>query len=85
MAHKIACGPSKLTIGGPDSDTVIKSINEIRKSRPSKDGKGPQNYDIKSPNDPWQFWLILTPALKYTQMRFTDTLYLGYLIRVLSE
>ena len=50
MARKIACGPSKLTPSGPDSDTVIGSINEIRKSGPLKDCEGP--------NGPWQFYLF---------------------------
>ena len=45
-----------------DSDTFIGSINEIRNFGPLKDFEGPQIYDIKGPNDPWQFLLILTPA-----------------------
>ena len=59
MARKIACEPSKLTckfLG--DSDSIIRLINEIRKSWPLKDWK----YDIKGQNDPWHFLLILTPA-----------------------
>ena len=38
-----------------DSDTVIGYINEIRKAGSLKDFEGPQIYDIKSPNGPWQF------------------------------
>ena len=26
--------------------------------------EGPQFYNIRDPNDPWNFWLILTPAKK---------------------
>ena len=39
----------------------MSPINEIRKSGPLKDCDGPQKYDFKGPNDPWQFLLILTP------------------------
>ena len=60
MAPKIACGPSKLRLG--DSDTVISPINEIRKSGHWKNCEGPQKYDIKGANDPWQLMLILTPT-----------------------
>ena len=42
--------------------TVIRPINEIRKSVPLKECEGPQKYDNRGPNDPWQFLLILTPA-----------------------
>ena len=63
MTRKIACGPSKLILGGPagDSDTILSPMNEIRKYEPLKDCEGPQRYDIKGPNDSWQFLLILTP------------------------
>ena len=45
-----------------DSDTFKSPINKIRKSGPLKDCEGPQKYDIKDPNDPWQFLFISTPA-----------------------
>ena len=68
MAHKIACGPSKFKRARMarkfrgDSDTVTGSINKIRKAGPLKDCVGPQIYDIRGPNGPRQFLLILTPA-----------------------
>ena len=59
MALKIACGPSKLTLGGSAGlasfrATVIPLyvINDVRKSGHLKDCEGPQKYDIKGPNDP---------------------------------
>ena len=56
-----------------DSDAVIGSINEIRKSGPLKDCEGPQIYDIKGLNGPWQFLLILTPVEKSTYVfLYTD-------------
>ena len=69
MARKLACGPSKLTQSGPagDSNTVISLINEIRKSGPLKDCEGPQKYDIKGPDGPWQILLILTPGCIYNK------------------
>ena len=50
-----------------DIDTVISLINEKKKreSGPLRDFEGPQKYDIKGPNSPWQFLPILTPALYY--------------------
>ena len=67
MAGKIACGSSKLTLFLGNSATVIIPINKIRKFGPLKDCEGLQKYDIKGPNDPWQFWLILTPAYIVTE------------------
>ena len=62
MAPKIACGPSKLTLGGPagDSHTVISPINEIRKSRPLKDCKGPLKMILRAQKTLSNFLLILT-------------------------
>ena len=64
MASKIACGPSKLTLGAPaDFEmTVICNISEERKSGPLKHCEGPRKYDIKGPNDPQEILLILTPG-----------------------
>ena len=46
-----------------NSDIVISPINGIRQSWPLKRNcDGPQKYDMKDPNDPWQVLLILTPA-----------------------
>ena len=61
MLRKIACGPLKVTLEQfwGDCETVISPINELKKSVPSKDCEGPQKYDIKGPNDPWIFLLIL--------------------------
>ena len=78
MAHKIACGPLKLTLGGPagaskfwdDSNPVISSINEVRKSGPLKGFESPQKYDMKGPNDPQQFLLIWTPGYVCVKTEF---------------
>ena len=50
-----------------DSNTLKSPINEIRQSGPLKDCEGHQINDIKGPNDPWQFLLILTS--EYNTMR----------------
>ena len=68
MARKIPCGPSKLTLG--DSDTVIDSINKMRKYVPLKDCEGPQIYNIKGRNGPSQFLLILTPCHHATHLDY---------------
>ena len=34
----------------------------MRKLGPLKDSAGPQKFDIQGPNDPWHFFLILTPG-----------------------
>ena len=54
-------GPTILSIGGPTVMPLYVPCNEKWKSEPSKDCEDPQKYDIESPNDPWQFLLILTP------------------------
>ena len=72
MVRKIACGPPKLTLRGRAGPAnfeatvipLLSPINEIRRSGPLENCEGPQKCDIKGPNHPWQFLLILTPDSK---------------------
>ena len=73
MTRKIVCGLSKLTLGGPaDFEvTVIKFylISGKKKTWALK-CEGPQKYDIKGPNDPWQFLLILFQPMRWVHNVF---------------
>ena len=69
MVRKIACGPSKLTFGGPAgpidfrgaSNTVInsfgKNLGPLKIMRALKD-------NIEGPNEPWQLFLIFIPVYR---------------------
>ena len=51
-----------------NSYAILSLISEKRKCWPLRDYEGPQKYNIKGPNDPWQFLLILTPGPDYEHL-----------------